>query len=346
MCRRPPRRASNGMNNKTQPRPNSLGVRGLDEFSCRKYHLVVKKVVVHPTPRPRKEGRDLKLVFEAYARTEDGRLGRCKEERLAQHVVLVRGEGGRWHAPDNDDSEFLRALGVADALLDDDATRRLRGRWIIGSPGPAGHDGYNSLADFEPVDPPGPADVQIGPIANPRVADLAAEPAPPDAATGVVYTNLASVPRADAVESALPPPDEPRMAEPSGTARLPDQPSPAGLREILAAFFDERERPSPPRPLSPKARAAHDAFQQAEEACGTTLSDKEAYGWLRDHVDTYDLPKKIGTWTRYLREARRILGTSKHTRRGPLPAGRSLIGPEGASAQADGKRIVRKKLMS
>jgi hypothetical protein len=345
------------MNTEALPRPSLLGARGTYPFRHEWYWLVVKKAVVRPTPRPRKDGRDLKIVFEAFRHGPDGRLVRCPEERLAQHVGLLF-QDGAWRPPDSDDLELLKALGVLDGSLpDEDPADRLEGRWIKGLPGPRGRDGFNPLDDYQAVTASETEGLQPGPAAvspnspggfarlvdttplhpgSPAVPGPSSPAGPP--ATGRAPLDPAC--RPDPCPHAAPGrPEPPRMSSEPG--QIKEQ-----VREALREFLEGASTGAPARPRkpSPRAEMAHASFKRAESDCGEGLSDKAAYYWLREHdPEEYELPDKLGTWARYLREARRYYGTGKYKRRARVPEPRSLVGPGGALLGSDGKRIIRKK---
>lgn len=65
------------------------------------------------------------------------------------------------------------------------------------------------------------------------------------------------------------------------------------------------------------------------------MEDREAYDWLKENgipsnrgdrgeKTDYKLPV-FDTWTRQLREARRLLGESKYSRRGRRRLGKSIV---------------------
>jgi hypothetical protein len=170
------------MNNTYPPSPRTPGTREPFRFRTDWYHLVVKKVVVRPTPRPRKDGRDLRIVFEAYRPNLGGQLVRCPEERIAQHVGVVF-TGEVWRPPDRDDVELLEALGVQGGSLPDDAAAdRLIGRWILGLPGPPGRDGFNPLENYQPARGVLTNDPPPGPLVTADKFDIIAPPRRRDAA--------------------------------------------------------------------------------------------------------------------------------------------------------------------
>ena len=114
--------------------------------------------------------RFVKVVFAVFSPGPDGRLVRCAQDRLAAFVTLVLTEDGTWEPPD-EDRPLLEALGAPKSLnRDDDVEEILAGRWIEGRPGPADPEGFNSLVDYRPIDPP--------PLWTPSGSPPAATPGP------------------------------------------------------------------------------------------------------------------------------------------------------------------------
>jgi hypothetical protein len=92
------------------------------------------------------------------------------------------------------------------------------------------------------------------------------------------------------------------------------------------------------RNMERSVRLAYLAFCYAESKAGNRLEDREAYDLLKEEgipanrggrgdLEDYDLPS-FDTWTRYLRDARKLLGEQKYTRRAGRSTGKSI-------AQAD-----------
>lgn len=87
--------------------------------------------------------------------------------------------------------------------------------------------------------------------------------------------------------------------------------------------------------LPPRFRSAYKAYLIAEAGLETTdITDVEAYDWLTEYefsnssdqdLMNYRLPTKLSTWSKYLRDARNKLGTSKYTKRTDRPLGRSVV---------------------
>jgi hypothetical protein len=88
------------------------------------------------------------------------------------------------------------------------------------------------------------------------------------------------------------------------------------------------------RKMERSVRLAYLAFCYAESKAGKRLEDREAYNLLKEEgipanrggrgeLEDYDLPA-FDTWTRYLREARNVLGEQKYTRRAGRSRGKSI----------------------
>lgn len=134
------------------------------------YHLCVQKVGVQSAPGARILRRVIKLVFAVFSAGPDGRLVRCAQDRLAEFVILVLAEDGTWE-PLDEDRPLLEALGAPKSLnRDDDVEEILSGHWIEGRPGPTDPEGFNSLVDYRPIDPP--------PLWTPAGSPPAATPGP------------------------------------------------------------------------------------------------------------------------------------------------------------------------
>src|SRR5512135_38904 len=118
------------------------------------YKLCVQKADVQSAPGGGILRRVVKLVFAVFSPGPDGRLVRCAQDRIAAFVILVLTEDGTWEPLDRD-RPLLAALGAPKSLKHDaDVEEILSGHWIEGRPGPADPEGYNSLVDYRPIDPP------------------------------------------------------------------------------------------------------------------------------------------------------------------------------------------------
>ena len=136
-------------------------------FKLTKYLLSVKKVRQTEAPGCEKVGRFIKVVFEVYRRDDKGDVVRCDEERIAQHVYLIRSGDRFWHTVDDPDRRFLEALGLPPRLDPDvDLEKRLNGRWIEGLPGPPDSDGFNPLEEFKAIQSPVPTVFHPAPPAS------------------------------------------------------------------------------------------------------------------------------------------------------------------------------------
>jgi hypothetical protein len=100
--------------------------------------------------------------------------------------------------------------------------------------------------------------------------------------------------------------------------------------------------------MEPAVRLAYLAFCYAESKAEKSLQDLEALNLLREdgiaegagergELADYRLPA-YATWARYLREARRLLGENKYTRRAGRPTGRSIVKGDQIEQQKGGDR--------
>jgi hypothetical protein len=89
------------------------------------------------------------------------------------------------------------------------------------------------------------------------------------------------------------------------------------------------------RQMEPAVRLAWLSYCYAEVKAAKRLEDREAYNLVneegipegagdRGELSDYELPS-FDTWSRYLRDARRLLGESKYTRRHGRPYGKSVV---------------------
>jgi hypothetical protein len=81
--------------------------------------------------------------------------------------------------------------------------------------------------------------------------------------------------------------------------------------------------------LSPSRLKAYGQFCWAirENAALDGATDREVYDWLGEQCKEETLPS-FAAWNRYLREARRAHGTSKHTPRAGRETGRNIVRPD------------------
>ena len=146
-------------------------------FPPGRYSLCVQKVDVQSAPGAEILRHVVKLVFAVFCAGPDGRLVRCVQDRIAEFVILVLTKDETW-VPLDEDRPLLAALGAPKSLnRDDDVEAILSGHWIEGRPGPADPEGFNSLVDYRPIDPP--------PLGTPAGSPPAApsDPAPERAET-------------------------------------------------------------------------------------------------------------------------------------------------------------------
>jgi hypothetical protein len=124
---------------------------------------------------------------------------------------------------------------------------------------------------------------------------------------------------------------EPPKAEPLTTAPAPDSSQPT-----IASSLDHASKPGPMECLEPADRKAYWSFQYAQTLAGRNLEDREAYDLLSDRgieesatsgeLAEYRLPA-FDTWSRQLRNARKLLGEQKYNRRKGR-TGRSIAGSD------------------
>jgi hypothetical protein len=117
--------------------------------------------------------------------------------------------------------------------------------------------------------------------------------------------------------------EDARDSDPAEAA--PPEGAGAGAGQAEAA---QAEGASDPR-LSPSRLKAYGQFCWAVRANAALdgATDREVFDWLEEHYKEEPLPP-FATWNRYLREARRVYGTSKHTPRAGREAGRSIVRPD------------------
>jgi hypothetical protein len=120
-------------------------------------------------------------------------------------------------------------------------------------------------------------------------------------------------------------PDLDRLACPSAP---PTEPPAAGTPEV------GNGSPTPAgcglEQLPPSRQVAYAQYLEAlcrNPEFGEAATDEQVYGWYEEHgEDRQDGLPSCETWSRYVREARRVLGTSKHTSRSGREGG-SVVRP-------------------
>lgn len=82
--------------------------------------------------------------------------------------------------------------------------------------------------------------------------------------------------------------------------------------------------------LPRRVKTAYAQYIDARAKCdgknGGTPTDHECYEWLKGHAEDFGVPAEE-TWKRYLRQARKHLGSPKHTPRSKQSQGRSMVQP-------------------
>jgi hypothetical protein len=90
------------------------------------------------------------------------------------------------------------------------------------------------------------------------------------------------------------------------------------------------DEPAAPR----RVEAAFNSFLVAQEACGPKVTDAEAYRWCQEHMPEGGRLPSLETWSRYVRDGRRLHGQKKHhSRLGRT--GRSLVRPQDMDDEPD-----------
>lgn len=80
------------------------------------------------------------------------------------------------------------------------------------------------------------------------------------------------------------------------------------------------------KPLSESVEQAYKMLLAAVEACGES-TDRELYGWIREQFDDSIAIPEFGTWSRYVRAARKYHQTNKNSPRNGRK-GRSIVKPD------------------
>jgi hypothetical protein len=92
---------------------------------------------------------------------------------------------------------------------------------------------------------------------------------------------------------------------------------------------EERTTGTSETDLPPSRQKAYSQYQWAirTNAELSGAGDRAVYDWLTEHSEEGEQLPSFASWTRYLRDARAAIGTSKHTPRHGRETGRSIVRP-------------------
>jgi hypothetical protein len=137
---------------------------------------------------------------------------------------------------------------------------------------------------------------------------------------------------ADAIETEL---KRMKASQPAATTDQSERNGAGGSTPGQSITDPNTNRAAVLKKMQPADRKAYLSYQYAETMAEKRLQDREAYNWLKENgIDNsrddvweladYKFPA-FDTWSKQLRNARKLLGEQKYTRRGGRPTGRSIV---------------------